>query len=1105
MAQHSVLSAGQWFKMSVEHDGVYRIDAALMKSMGFNLSQIDPRKISIYGNTGGMLPQQNNSPRPDDLLESAIYVKGEEDGVFNAGDYILFYASGPDGVTFNAAAKAFKYENNLYSDKNFYFITVGDVNGKRIQYHDNTEPSANLITEFNDFVVHEVDQVNVLKSGRKWLGERFDVTLTHNFDLTIPGIVPGSTITLESSVMARSNSGSSFSISLNGSLVGEQNVLPVPAIEHGPVGTMRDDVFTVDENSAGASSRSTQRVSYTFQKTGSGTGYLDYFVLSTVRELTLYGNQTIFRSEKSLSYADHMYSFKRTTSPVTIWDVTDPYYPSQETLVETETHYRFSGTNDSLRTFIAFNGNIPAPKPEGNVPNQNLHGANTPDQLIITHPGLLSEANRLAAHRSTSNNWDVLVVTTDQVYHEFSSGRQDISAIRDFVKYLYTKDPSRLKVLLLFGKCSYDYKDRLERNTNFVPTYESRNSFNPLLSYSSDDYYGFLEDSEGEWAEDPAMEHTLDIGVGRLPVKSMEEAKVAVDKIIAYDTSPDRYGSWRKEFVFVADDGDFNTHHGQSNQLAEYIETTNPEFNTRKIFLDAYPQPIQAAGEISPAASKAIFDAFQKGAVIINYTGHGSERLWAQERIFDDRTLQKLSNKHFPWVVTATCEFGRYDDPHMFSNGENLLLKKDGGAVGMVSTTRLVQSSSNFPLNKAFYEAMFIKVNGRYPAMGELFRTTKNNSQSGVLNRNFSLLGDPGQYLALPAYRVDNIELVTTSGSEVIKALSTVQLTAQIVDEDGNAVMDFDGEAIVTLFDKRTEQQTLGNENSPFSFSEWKNKLFHGRVSVTGGQLSGEFIVPKNIVYSPGEGKLSLYAFENDGREATGVLEDFSIGGSEDDVDPDTSPPVISAFMGDTTFIDGGAVPPNTNLVVKLYDPSGISISRYGIGNGLTAVLDETITFDLSDYYEAELDSYASGWIQFPLWELPVGEHTITVKAWDSHNNVSQSTVHFVVPAEGGLVIEQFANYPNPFSNQTRLFIRHNRSGDNLEGTLTIMNAQGRIIEERTFSSESAPYFLEVAELDIRDEFGINLNRGIYIVVLNVRSITSGVKTRAVTKMIFSN
>lgn len=1103
-AQSSVLQSGSWYKVGVKTRGVYKITFDQFKSMGFE-ANADPRKIRIYGNKGGMLPQALEELRADDLTENAIYVEGESDGVFNSGDYILFYGEGADGISFDVYNEIFRYEHNLYSDYNYYFITVATDNGKRIGSSENINGSYPFIRTFDDFVYHEIDEYNELKSGREWFGERFDLTTQYVFNLNLSDIVTDKSIKLVSDVMAQAFSGSSFTLLVNGVEVGTQTVSAIPNTQYGIKGRHQRDTMVFNTTST-----SSLELKYQYNKAPSGksVGFLDFFLLQAARKLSLINNQTIFSSIASLEQAVSTFEIENVNADTRLWDVTNPYEIQEQRFTITSGKASFSTATEELKTFIVFNSSLSAPEFVGKVENQNLHGLGAVNFLIVSHPDFYVEAERLATHRQQFSGLNTVVVTPQEVYNEFSSGRQDVSAIRDLVKHLYDKNPSALKAVLMFGRGSYDYKDRVSNNTNFVPVYESRNSLAPLETYSSDDYFGFLEMPEGNWGESPVQNHTMDVGVGRLPVKSIEEARIMVDKIIAYDKGSGEQGHWQKSIVFVADDGSISdgftsVHQSQANSLAEDIDASYPEFNQRKIFMGAYEKTVRPGGESIPEVNERIVQEFNQ-ALVINYTGHGSERIWADERVFTENEINALENARYPFLVTATCEFGRNDDPAQISSAEKSVLHAAGGAIGLVTTARPVYSFSNFELNQAFYEAFFQREDNKPIWLGEIFRRTKNNSTSGVGNRNFSLLADPSMTLKIPVNKVAVTSFQTTTGSLTLKALSTVILEGEIRDETNQLITDFNGYTEITLFDKRMDYVTVGKNNPPYAFSQWSNVLFRGKASVTAGKFEITFTLPKNIAYQPAEGKLSLLAVDTSTYEdASGSYNDFDIGGTESNPVADGQSPEMQLYMNDTTFRDGGTVRSSSTLLVRLKDEHGINISSYGIGNVIMAMLDDdAAVYPLNDYYQADMDDATRGWIRYPLTNLEPGRHVLTVKAWDLHNNPIQETISFYVTEGEDLIIESLAGYPNPFLSETAIVFTHNRSGDDLEGELTVYKSTGEQLEVYGFSIQNSPYQVNLSEIVGLLGAEKKLSAGIYLVRVKLRSLSNGSINERVAKLI---
>jgi hypothetical protein len=519
-----------------------------------------------------------------------------------------------------------------------------------------------------------------------------------------------------------------------------------------------------------------------------------------------------------------------------------------------------------------------------------------------------------------------------------------------------------------------------------------------------------------------------------------------------------------------------------------------------KLFLDSFKQLSRPSGQYSTEATNALNRAINKGALIVNFTGHGSEHVWMQEKMFQVSSLDEWKNKNqFPLFVTATCEFGRHDDPLLISAGELLMNKKNAGAIGLVTTARPVNSSTNFILNKAFYSSLFQKSNGAYKNLGGIFRDTKNQSLSDVSNRNFSLLGDPSMQLAIPEKEIVINEIKTANGSDTLKALSKIIIKGQIK----NAAT-FNGTLQATVFDKESSSKTLGDENPVFTFNSFDHILFQGKASIDNGQFEIATTLPKIIDPVVGYGKLSLYAYDNNYKQhAIGSLTNFKVGASESTVDSDSKGPDITLYLGDTTYQEGGIVGSNTYLVAKLYDEHGINISGYQNGN-LEILLDDSLTFNGNQYYESKEDDYQNGIMTYPIVNLAKGNHVLKLKVWDTYGNSSERSIKFDVGELNQLIIDSFFNYPNPVTDITTIQFSHNRAGEDLEAQLMIYNSMGELINDALYSVTESLYTVTLTEWDGIVN-GTKLTNGIYFVKVQVRSLADGAKNQKLTKLIILN
>ena len=698
---NSVLASGEWYTISVKEPGVYRVNISLLQSLGVNVSNLQSSSIRLFGNGGQMLPEQNAIVPLDDLTENAIQIVDGGDGVLSGSDYFLFYSNGPQQWIKDSANKRFRHQKNLYSNESFYFINIGG-SGLRIQNRTIGGASSQVVTAFQDRYFHERDTINFLRSGKEWYGEEFSntpgSTTTRTFSINVPNLLPAP-VQLVSNVAARSNgASSSFLIRVNNAAVAQHTVSPVGTGTYDPVASAHQ--LTTSFNA----SQSTIALQYNYQ-TGSvnAQGWLNWFELFPQRQLSMNSvDQLLFRDWETVGPGNVAeFRLQGAVSNTLVWDVTDPLRPQNMTGVLSGNEFRFVNSAEHLREYVAFNQqNFLQPVAVGKIANQDLHGAPTTNYIIIAHPSLLQEAQRLANWHRQNQSLTVVAVSTEQVYNEFASGSPDAAAIRNFVKMFYDRagadTAKRPRYLLLFGDASYDYLNRINGNTNLVPCYESDVSLDPLATYTSDDFFGLLDDQDDINRSFPVS--LLDIGIGRIPAKTLAEAKSVVDKIIRYHAK-ESFGPWRNEITLVADDEDNNIHLDDAELHASVIQQ-NKTFNVPKIYLDAYRQQSGSGGSRYPDVNQAINSKVFAGTLIWNYSGHGGSRRLAEEAILEQDMVNSWSNTNkLPLFITATCDFAPFDNPAIQSAGEILLRKPDGGAIALMTTTQLVYADQNRIMN----------------------------------------------------------------------------------------------------------------------------------------------------------------------------------------------------------------------------------------------------------------------------------------------------------------------------------------------------------------------------------------------------------------------
>lgn len=1130
--QNSVLSSGNWYRFYVEKSGVYKVTKSFLQSLGFNVN-VDPRTIRIYGNGGRMLPLINTTTYSIDLEENAIQVVGENDGVFDDSDYILFYAEGVD--TWNDESLT---NVNLFSDKSYYYVTAGNGNGKRIQEAVQPTSSSNLtFTQYDAVKIYEKDLVNVAKLGRRWFGEQFNINDSQTFDVSFSNIVTSMPVEVKINLASKSPNPTSFSIRANNQSLGVVNFSGVP----------NGATFEAYENVLNATPTVTSGV-ITFQLDYNNggvpfsNGYLDFIRVKAKCNLQGNGQQFFFfNDEQATNIGIGEYVLSNATSVSQVWDVTD--------IFNTEKFTNSSGSNFSFRVnlgqvkkyLVVDNSNFYSPLKESNsvVLNQNLKGTiflnnsgvfEDIDYLIITPNFLKNQAENLANFHRQYSGMSVRVVAIETIYQEFGSGKQDVAAIRNFIRYVYqnaSNSSKRVKYVNLFGDASYDYKSRVSNNSNIVPIFhgfnpgagEVNNTSNMSLvsTFMSDDFYGLMDDGEGMML--PNEPDGIDIAVGRMLVNNVQEANEMINKIIEYHAE-DSYGRWRNTYTIYSDDADTS---GDA-QLQVYIDDISnvlvaqkPFVNVKKIHTDAYVQEITAGGEKYPEAKEDFLNAIELGSLVINYFGHGNEEFLARERLFERLDAQNLKNRYrYPLFVTITCDFTRFDDPNRLTGGEFMYWNPQGGAIALVATTREIFVNTGVAMNSYLTQYLYAYGSYNYPTIAEALRLTK--VQAGSNNRRVvSLIGDPAMHLAIPKPRVVLTEVNDVPVNQpmpVFQALSPMKIEGEVVDVNDVLLSNYNGDVAIQIFDKNINRSTLGNNGAVngsgqliiMDFVTLGETIVRGNASVTAGKFEFNFVVPQDIRIPVGNGKISFYAKRNTPQleDQTGYNLDIQVGGVNTAAGVDNSPPSVQLYMNDESFVSGGITNCSPILIAKLQDENGINTAS-GIGHDIIAILDgdESNLYVLNDYYETELDDFTNGIVRFPFRDLEPGIHTILFKAWDVYNNLITMEIQFnAICSNEGLKIDKVLNYPNPFSTYTEFWFTHNMPFEALDVQVQIFTITGKVVKTINQQVVTDGFLSRDIKWDGKDDFGDRIGKGVYVYKLTVKSSTTGNQTEKHEKLV---
>lgn len=1110
---NSILASGSWYKIAVTNRGVYKIDYNFLQNLGLNPANINPANIRLYGNGGTVLGERVSSTQPDDLIENAIFVSSAGSS-FGPGDYILFYANGPVLWSKDSLNQSFKHTSNYYENQSYYFLNFDLGAGKRIATEQATNPASYSVTAFDDYRLIEGDSTNLGGIGKQWWGYRMNsintATLTQNIPVTL-GPVTGSVKISATVGNTNTSAGNQVQMRFNGGPATVFSLGMAPADY-----TMISLVTSASTEPEPADGSST--LQFRYLPAGNGAAYVDYARFNYRRKPIFQGGQLAFRDWQTAGlpagqYA--AYTLQNAPAGLQVWDITNSLQPVALQGTAAGGSYTFSRAGNSLKEFIAFDGAqylTPVALAGNPIANQDLHALGQADLIIVTCPEFKAAAEELAAFHREKDNMRVNVALVGQIYNEFSSGGQDIGGIRNFIRMFYDRansDAEMPKNVLFFGAASYDYKNRIASNSNFVPTFQSEISSVSTRAYASDDFYSLLDEGE-----DISGAGLPDVGTGRIPALTAEEAANAVAKIKAY-TSPASFGPWKNAITYVADDMDDDgsmDHMKDCEDVNVFFPDSFSALNLYKVYADAYNEVSTPGGGRYPMVNKAIDDQVYNGTLFMSYSGHGSPERWAHEAILTADDYGNWKNRYkLPVMVTATCDFGRFDDPEHRSAGARLMISPTGGSIAMVTTTQVVFASQNTRLNKEYVAAQFSRdADGKWRTLGEALREAKTR-YSDENNHRYVVLGDPALQLQMPAHivRTDKLEMTdngSTYETDTIKALGRYTLSGSVTDKNGLVLSDFNGPVYVTIFDKARRIQTVNptratKAGAATAFRLQTNIVAKVKGSVRNGIFSVDFVAPKDINYDYGYGKVSYYA-NSETTDAAGVDTGLTVGDFNRNAAADNTPPVVQPFIDNDKFRNGGVTGPNPLLYVKFYDDNGINVSGSSVGHDLVAILDgdEQNPYVMNNYYETEQNDYRKGHVSFPLYNLPEGVHTLKVRAWDVYNNSGEGTVTFEVKNKDKGFISDLYNYPNPVTDITHIVFQHNQEGEQMDVNLQIFNASGALVRSISQHMEATGNRTEMI-WDGLDQRGSRMAKGVYFYRLQART-GKGVSATAYQKLV---
>ena len=1094
-SSQSVLSDGTWVKIKVEETGIYKLTYADLRRMGFS----DPTKVSIHGYGGWMLDEDFSKPYIDDVPATAVW---------RGNDYLLFYAKGPIKWWYGTQnnTSQFLHENNPYSNYGYYFITDATPTKEMTSIASVNSGAALQIDTFDDYFLHEKDNVSVNNSGRELFGESFESNTSQTFSFSIPGVTADAGqvslrfISKAVGTAGRVTLGIDGNELINGSIRIDTDSY-TQAVEY-----TNTSLWNGDKNE-------NTRVTVSYNQSGHKS-YLDYIRLRVKRELKSYAQNgmpyTFFRSLATLRNMSK-FTIRDANANMLVFDVTDGL---NSTLMETS----LSGSelsftipaSEVIREFVLvdLSKSFKTPETVGQISNQNLHALSQTDMVILAPPAFTGEANRLAAYHISNNRnvGSVTVVTPEQIYNEYSSGAPDATAIRRFMKMFYDRRVSSAdtpKFLLLFGAGSYDNRRLTDvwkktPTDNFIVTYQSQNSIN-AGSYVIDDYFGFLADNSGgsnNFSDD------IMLGIGRFPVQTVSQAKSAVDKVIAYMDNQTT-GMWKNNLTFLADDGsnldNYTINHmSQANTLADNLEQRYPEFLINKLFFDTFKKSTIGGRTTYPDIEVGLQRQLKEGTMILNYTGHGNKTSLSDEQVITSSDIRQATYPYLPLWITATCDFTPFD-VFETSAGEEVFLNPRSGGIALFTTTRVAFSDPNFRINELLLENLFKRENGRRLTLGEVIRATKQTYKQESRVR-FTLIGDPALTLSFPDYQIRITEIneqAVTDKEFDFKALERITVKGEIINPTGTKATDFNGMMFATITDSRQTITTLDNNRTgnTLQYNDYPNILYKGNEEVNNGDFSFSFTVPKDISYSNQSGKMSLYAVdEQTNMEANGAFLKFRVGGTDGNANTDDNGPEIRAlYLNDNAFTDGGKVNDTPFFVAVLWDKRGINIAGSSIGHDLTLVIDNNplFSYNLNSYYEMIPGSNGEGTVRFSIPSLPAGIHTAEFKAWNVLNQSTTQTFSFEVVDGFKPRITNLIAAPVPARENVQFLLSHSLPETKMTVNIRVYDMTGRLRWEYEASGSSDIFHSFAITWDLTDGAGTRLLPGVYLYRAAIRTATS--------------
>lgn len=1098
----SQLAKGHWVKIRVSDNGIHMLTPPLLKNMGFD----DPSKVRLYGYGGHMLSESDTDSWIDDLCEVPLWRTDNQ--------RLLFYARGSIQWTLDND-NTFTHTRNPYSDYGYYFLTADDdTPPATMPLAETLPPTSSIVKTTPAYTLHEIDDYAWFHGGRQ-LVESYDFSGGNikRYPVEIIDRSPLTNTVLDVCFTHNGSSSTSVAVTMDETNLGSFTLNTIGSHSEASATTRS---FTVTDDMYESVWEPRHTITLIHNRAAGISGRLDFLRINYIRD------NGLFAPIYATSAGTHTYTIAE--EDAVVWRITDATAIEQIPYDKSTQSFTASGKRGDV--YIAFDPKVSYPTPEmvGEIPNQNLHATEPIDYIIIvpTSGKLTAQAERLAEVHRTRSGLRTKVVRADEVYNEFSSGTPDATAYRRYLKMLYdranTMDEAP-KYLLLFGDGAWDNRMlspawKGKSPDDYLLCFEAVSSFSATSSYVMEDYFGLLDDGEGS----RLLYDKVDIGVGRFPVTTATQARDAVDKIILYMDNANA-GAWKNTILMLGDDGDNNQHMDDAERVARMLEAHYPDYMVKRIYWDTYPMEVTSTGNSYPSVRNRLLELLDEGALMVNYSGHGSPDVLSHELVISKNDMEQLTSPRLPVWVTVSCDITPFDNSTI-PFGEYAFLNPKGGAIGLMTSTRTTYSSQNRRINYLFSQYLFARdERGQRLRMGDAIRMAKcslitSSSSSGLQDvsenkLNYMLMGDPALIIGNTDYTmvVDEVNGTTAHSNTdiVLKAGERVTIKGHLETLQGAPATDFTGVMHATVFDNIetiTSRNNAGTATKPFTFYERTKTLFVGGDSVRNGSFTFTFRVPMDINYSLQSGLINLYAMSDSrDREAKGAYDSFLLGGTADGLVNDSLGPKVTLYLNTPDFITGDQVNETPQLFVALEDADGINTVGNGIGHDLVAIIDgkASMTYTLNDYYTSELGDYTRGSVTYSLPTLDEGTHTLMFRAWDMMNNATTVTVHFEVVEGLRPRILDITTSHSSAREHTTFLLTHDRPETEVSISIEVFDFSGRILWRHDEQAITPANNYSVG-WDLITSSGQPLGTGVYLYRATVTS-ASGTSASRVRKL----